>query len=372
MSLLAPEVIKVYNWASTLSTEVSEDDKFYQTNFFKLLDFKIKNTERGLIAISGLQGTGKTKLLKELQYNEEGEKVGAYLKWTRDWKKELFNLNLSTYYGLLRREHNALPHRILELSAGVKRNISVEEMEKDFGKAKCNALKEAALEEFMGSVSRWLIDMPDYSKSNMSLMNSDIDELQAFWDLARGGEYPHKCHVIITVQKELVMKNPHFFWGKCDITTLEPLTIDELVDAYKFITKDNMVFTDEALRLLAQLSRGVFRRFKKYVRITIEKNPVQPQPLTHNHVNEAVTEKQLFEDMELELYDIFKDVEKRKQAVSILNFLRGNANVNLKAIAENIDLSKFTVEKIIPKLNLYGYVKIKRGLGKEALVSLKL
>lgn len=302
---------KVYNWASQLTTEMGSVDKFYETKFFRLLLFKIRNTKKGLIAISGLQGTGKTRLLTELGdavKNQKGEALGFYQKWTRNWRKEALTWELvfDYYFRLL--------NTALENAATTKRvipefmlNLPLDQQEKIIGKAQCNRMQQEALEQFLKTVRLWLIDMPDYSKSNAGLMNADIDELQEFWELLRG----ENTHFVISVQKELVMKHPHFFWGKCDMVTLEPLTVDELIEAYRLITGDSVIFEDAALKLLAHLSRGVFRRFKKYVQMTIENNFDEDTPLKPEHVKKAITEKQLFEDMNLS-YMTYSQMMKRE------------------------------------------------------------
>jgi hypothetical protein len=211
--------------------------------------------------------------------------------------------------------------------------------------------------------------MPDYSKTNAASMNADIAAVQALWESLMDKD---STHLVIAVQKELVMKNPHFFWGKCDMMTLEPLSCDEIVEAYKYITGDSCLFDEPALRLIATLSRGVFRRFKKYVRLTIENNLEEFVPLKQEHVEKAVGEKQLFEDMELELCDIFNEREKRLQALSVISFLRKQGKTNIKTISEGINLTESVTQKITHKLVLYGYVCLERGLGKEKLVCLRL
>ena len=371
--------VQVYNWASELTTEGKTEDKFYATKFFNLLCFKIQKTKKSLIAISGLQGTGKTRILYEVG-RVFRDAVG--LKWSRNWEKEALTWSamLRDYVDALRDEMDTFldgwgrtglkSNIVKKLGRNIEssKDLDTSTIEGIIGKGRCNELKKEVLQCFLHEASMFLIDMPDYNKSNVGLMNADIDELQRFWELLNRRE----THIMITVQKELVMKHPHFFWGKCDMMTLEPLSADELAEAYRFITDDNQLFNEDALKLLAKLSRGVFRRFKKYIRLTIESNLDTRVPLGPEQVNKAVTEKQLFEDMELELSDIFTDREKRLQAVNIISFLRNNADVNIKTIAENVNLTETITQKIIQKFSLYNYIIIKSGVGKERLVSLQL
>ncbi len=373
---------RVHNWASELTTETSKvKGRFYETKEFKSLCFSIKKTRAGLLGITGLQGTGKSRLLHELN---EAFPNSFLLKWTRNWQKVMLEWDIvySDYIDCVEREAKQnlkefssarIRHPVLkkipdmnDLENFSRLGFSV--IEKITGKGRCNQIAKEVILRAFRRIPLLLIDMPDYNKSNVGLMNKDVDELQALWNLIATQD----IHIVVAIQKELMQKHPHFFWGKFLMTTLEPLSVDELVEAYKFITGDNAVFTDDALRLFAQLSRGVFRRFKKYIYLTIQHNFTEKLPLTVEHVNQVVTEKVLFEDMELELCDIFRGKEKQLQAVSVLNFLRNNSNVNIKIIAENIDLSEFVVQKLIQKLYLYRYVVVKRGAGKERLVSLQL
>lgn len=370
---------EVYRWASSIVGEVIEkgEDKFYKTELFNQLSFKTKHTIKGLIAISGLQGTGKTRLLSELAASIPNSLM---IKWTRNWQKDAEDWSpvLSKYDELVRNESEARledwcrksikKHLTSKLGRISSENFDSSYGEMILGKGYCRKLKMQAFTMALSEFSVLLLDMPDYSKSNASLMNADIDELQSFWETL-----DKKCvHIIVGVQKELVMKHPHFFWGKCDIMTLDPLSPAEMVKAFKFITEDPVVFDDSALHLLAVLSRGIFRRFKKYTRLTIESNLDEEIPLRSTHVEKAVNERHLFEDMELEMCDIFIDREKRLQALNILSFLQNNNNVNIKTVAEGVRFSETITQKIVQKLELYKYVTTKRGAGKEKLVSLQL
>jgi predicted transcriptional regulator len=369
----------VYNWASENTSEREVSSKFYPTKFFDLLCFRLRNTDRSLIGICGLQGTGKTKILYQLS---SLFKESLYWKWTRHWEEDalLWDVIRSDYSDRIHAEGEDVLHEnarlglkkelVNKLSRNVENFSDLDEsvIQRILGKGRMEEIKKEVLLDFFKQQTLLLIDFPDYSKGNVGFMNSDIDELQRFLELLAN----RGIHVVIGVQRELVMFHRHFFWGKVDIMTLDPLAPEELVKAYHFCTGNNTIFTDEALLLLAQLARGVFRRFKKYIKFAIESSPDSTQPLGLEQVNKAITQKQLFEDIELELCDIFAESEKRIQASNILNFLRANKDVNLKTIAEGVNLSETIAQKIIWKLDLYHYVTVKHGEGKEKLISLKL
>lgn len=360
------------DWAANFASDDREEcmDKFYQTDLFKLLTYRITNYKCGLIMIKGLQGTGKSRLLLELS---RVFPYGIRVKFTRDWKAKLMEDQavLDKYYELIemtykdiRLQENAAKHL---LTFGEIDNTDVEVMNKKVGKGRCRELHEQALKNYIESSKLLLLDMPDYTRKTAASMNGDIKALQEFW----GCTNQQNCLLIVTVQKELIENNPHFFWGKFMRETLNPLSPDELIQVYRLNCGDDGLFTQDALTLLGELSCGVLRRFKNYIRMTIEQN-IGGKSLTPEHVMKAVTTDQLNEDMEQELGDMFTNAETRRQALEILVYLRNQSDVNIKTISEAIGIGEQVAQKIIQKLALYRYVTTKRGEGNEKLVSLQL
>jgi len=216
-----------------------------------------------------------------------------------------------------------------------------------------------------------LLDMPDYSKSNANALVHDITAIQEFWESL---ENRAKTHLVIAIQKELVLKAPNFFWGKCDKYIVEPLTTLQLVEAFRLSNPDTEVFDPEALQLLGELSRGIFRRFKRYMRLTIEANQEQIPPMNKELVERTINDDIVFQDLDSELADLFDDEEKRRYASKTLNYLRSHSDVNMKTIAEDLgSISETMTQKLLQKLVLYGYITTKHGHeGKEKLVNLQL
>jgi hypothetical protein len=370
---------KVYMWAASgVSESISsnESDKFYETPVYKSLRFKLKNTESSLSLVIGLQGTGKSRILRQL--NNEGT---YWFKWSKNWKEELWQRGCaqSAYWDILAYEYEDQVHAYLKAGQSQRANKvgdprtimdrkETSLMEAFLGKSKCNELKDHAISSFIYSTKIILIDMPDYSRSNANALVHDIAEIQRFWESM---DHRGNTHLVIAIQKELVLKAPNFFWGKCDKYTVEPLTTPQLIEAYKLSNPDGEVFEPAALQLLAELSRGIFRRFKKYMRLTIETD-YQKLPITKDIVERAVTDDTVFQDTDQELADLFDDEEKRRCASRILGYLRSHNEVNVKTIAEDIGISETMAQKIVQKLALYNYIQTKRGDGKEKLVSLQL
>ena len=386
---------KVYSWASayTAETAIRFETRYYETEEFKRIIFKLENITNALIGVLGLQGSGKTRMLYELQsrlihmYNDPD--VAVYIKWKKDIYESMKQSEkvLTEYHEkLMDRAKNVLEkymdmHKIFPKIGRVPREDDLEYFDWRYG-AKCEEflpknerrkLFEESVNDILTTANYILIDMPDYTKSTAHRMNADIDKVQWLWQKLTDKSFVigHKSFVI-AFQKEMIMKHPHFFIGKMDLITLKPLTPKQLVEAYKMNNNTVQPFTEKSLRLIAELSRGIFRRFLKYIQITIEKNMDADIPLTTEHVNSAITEDLLIEDMELELGDIFKTKEKIAEAVRILNFLREHKECNVKTLAEELNLSESLTQRLIRKLETYRYINVRRGKGKEKLVSLKV
>jgi hypothetical protein len=377
----APDNLKQnYAWAASgVSESISDNrtDKFYETQVYKSLRYKLQNTNSSLSLVIGLQGTGKSRILRQL--NNDGT---HWFKWGNGWKEELWQkgCGLSIYWDALACEYKDQVQGYLSAGQSKRANKigdprfilqrkDISLMEVFLGKSKCNALKDQAISSFISDTKIILIDMPDYSRSNANALVHDIAEVQRFWEsLGNRGN----THLVIAIQKELVLKAPNFFWGKCDKYTVEPLTTTQLIEAYKLSNPDGDIFEPAALQLLGDLSRGIFRRFKKYMRLTIEANQERKLPMTKDIVEKAITNDIVFQDLDQELADFIENEENRRCASKILGYLRDHNEVNVKTIAENIGISETMAQKIVQKLALYNYIQTKPGQGKEKLVSLQL
>ena len=362
--------MKALDWAGNFTSDDQEEceDKFYETDIFKLLVYRIKNYKCGLTMVRGLQGTGKSRLLLELN---KAFPHAIRLKFTRDWREKLmedetvlnnFYESIESTYKDIVTQQNAAKHlwTVSEIEA------DVEVMNKKVGKGRCKELHEQALKNYLRRGRLFLLDMPDYSRKTAASMNGDIMALQEFW----GCTNQQNCLFIVTVQKELMDNNPHFFWGKFMKETLKPLTPDELIQVYRLNCGNDGLFDEAALRLLGELSRGVLRRFKNYVRMTIEQN-IDVKPLGPEHVMKAVTQDRIFEDMQQELSNVFGSEEAQRHALTVLDYLRGKSDVNVKTIADEIDLDEKTTQRLIQRLTSYRYVSTKHGVKNEKLISLQ-
>jgi len=126
---------------------------------------------------------------------------------------------------------------------------------------------------------------------------------------------------ILAIQKE--MFRDHFFFDKMEKVELEPLEPQQMVEAYRKRFKALAPFTEDALFTLARVSRGIFRRFLRYITLALGHWEIDGKGLIDTAiVKQAVTVERLAEDMELELAELFpKQSDLRLQVIRLLMHL---------------------------------------------------
>jgi len=176
---------------------------------------------------------------------------------------------------------------------------------------------------------------------------------------------------ILAIQKK--MFRDHFFFDKMEKVELEPLAPDQMLEAYlnRFETTDP--FTEDALLTLARMSRGIFRRFLRYITLTLDLWERRPKPrdlIDSATVREAVTVERLAEDMELELVELFpKQSDLRLQAVRLLMLLEESGPRKQTDLAEELGIEDYAISRLLAKLELHRYI-LRRREGTDKVVSL--
>jgi len=389
----------ILGWASEITAEArpSASIVYYWTEPVKKALFRLKTYERYFIGLIGLVGTGKSEALLELKDALRGKKVRNF-KWKNDlwdsfkdnlgaelceaYQKEvyesLFVLPKAKPFikkGLYGVEHDG---KYIDASYEEKRLLALRcelnwyqhNVEGMLPNTLLNPIRMDIIERWLEEVDALLIDMPDYSQKGCWKINKDLDGIAALWNLVREKEF--KANIIVCLQQELVVRQPHLILGKMDKIFLKPLTVEQLLEAYKLVFNNYFPFTEDGLRLIAKLSRGVFRRFKTYIRLSVEPyaENKRTDAVTPEDVKHCVTKEQLMMDMDLELSDVFKSLEKKRKAFDVIEFLRETPNVNQKTLSEALDIHATLLGKIIKDLKTYGYVDYERGKGKEFLIKL--
>jgi len=354
----------------------------------------------GVIVLIGLQGVGKSSALNATYTDialksaearrkaSEGKNADSkyqqihdilLLKWRR--QTELFeSLLLGTHevsHEYLRRYRTRLlellkPH-FLWLDAelgGRPERLNIDWAEKKLGKAAAKNLRKSVWLEMLADVDTILVDTPDYSKTDRRLAAKDLDEIYWLWNyLALSqGKNPN---LIITIQKE--MSGRHYFFDKMTKIELQPLRPEQMLEAYKLCFNATQPFTEDALLTLAKMSRGIFRRFMRYIALTLDKWLDQHEwekPVDAEIVKKTITAERMAEDMEPELNELFpKQNDLRLQAVRMLIHLGESGPLNQSQLAEQLEMKPYAVSRTLTKLELHRYVKRKRS-GNDKIVSL--
>jgi hypothetical protein len=144
-----------------------------------------------------------------------------------------------------------------------------------------------------------------------------------------------------------------------------------MVDAYRKRFRTAEPFTEDALVTLARMSRGIFRRYLRYIALTLrhwETN--KSERIDTTIVKQAVTVERLAEDMELELVELFpKQSDLRLQAVRLLMYLEESGPKKQSELVEELGLEAYAMSRLLAKLGLHRYIARRRE-GTDKFVSL--
>ena len=224
------------------------------------------------------------------------------------------------------------------------------------------AFERKCLLEFLSEASCILIDTPDYDKRNRREMINDLKALQALWEELNNYSIEEKDgyppNMVIFFQKELFQG--HFFFGKMLVHEKKPLDPRQMADYFEKRFPDHP-FTREALEELAALSRGIFRRFKKYIQTCLENYYLSQDisKITVEHVKKWISMDMLIRDMELELLDIFpKRKEQRVMTVKLLRYLheRGGMATQKEITEDLFEGEKMACSRLLRTLESHGYI----------------
>jgi len=396
--------VEVRSWADKLTSE--SHGEYWTTQWYvwpdpvRRLARELNFMRGGVIVLIGLQGVGKSSALKAIctdltiknmeaqRKASEGKRVDSHFQQIHDillfkWRRqsELFeSLLLGTHevsYEFLRRYCTRLlellrpqfPRLDLELEGRPER-LNTDWAEKKLGKAAAKNLRKSVWLKMLADVGTILIDTPDYSKTDRRLAAKDLDEIYWLWNyLAYSPD--KKPNLIITIQKEMFGR--HYFFDKMTKIELQPLRPEQMLEAYKLRFKVTRPFTEDALLLLAKMSRGIFRRFLRYIALTLDKWLDQgrwQRPIDTEIVKKAITAERMAEDMEPEMQELFpKQNDLRLQAVRTLIHLDESGPLEQSQLAEQLDIKLYTMSRILAKLELHRYIKRKRS-GNDKIVSL--
>jgi energy-coupling factor transporter ATP-binding protein EcfA2 len=352
-----------YEWSQRMRGESKDwmQDYYWTKPMDILCRIKLPHQEFGLLAITGLQGTGKTTGLR-MMYScmIEDDKPSAFIKWTRNWIEDFKTDDADFrdfYEEVLKKDFDLFMDVKGRAYIGKQEDLTAEYMEGKVGKGRCKDLKRDAVMEYLRSRKFVFIDLPDYTKTDVRFMATDFDEIQELWHrLLQRPDNPGDTTIVMTIQKELC-QGRHFFLGKFDITELPLLTPQELMQIYKWKFKSTAPFTKETLEVLAKLARGVFRRFQRYCGLTIQAFMADDKepPITGDYAEKAISDGVILEDMQLELYEKFPSDAQRRLAIDILRIFikKKGLEMSQQEIAETFGTNEMAISRVVNGL-VYG------------------
>ena len=248
--------------------------------------------------------------------------------------------------------------------------IPVRTIEREIGKNASEVLRRRTWLDILRRKKVILIDTPDYSRTDKRAMARDLNDIYWLWinlSKARG----RKPNIVLAVQKE--MFGGHFFFDKIQKIELEPLQPEQMIEAYRKRFGMTKPFTEEALLTLARMSRGVFRRFLRYINLALEVWSTHPDPchsIDRAVVKEAVTLERLAEDMEFELAEVFpRQSDAPRQAVRLLMELEEHGSLKQSDLVERLGIEDYSMSRLLARLELHRYVQRERS-GTDKIVAL--
>ena len=240
--------------------------------------------------------------------------------------------------------------------------------ERTIGKAATERLRRDTWLKTLLGVHVILIDTPDYSKTDKRRMDSDLDGIYWFWNnLVAAGS---TATIIVAIQKE--MFRDHYFLDKMRHFELTPMNPEKMVDAYRLRFETTYPFSEDSLLTLARMSRGIFRRFLRYIQLTLDfwERPDRSQEIDVETVKKSVPLDRLVEDMELEFHGLFpKHSELRTLAVQVILYLQENGQQKQSELISQFDVDGSAMSRLLGKLESTKHV-VRRRDGTDKIVFL--
>jgi ABC-type dipeptide/oligopeptide/nickel transport system ATPase component len=411
-----PLARELYDWSSRLTAEAGGSEEYYWTPEIEWLVTKLKLTKRALVGVVGVQGAGKSATMRAIRDQLKNEFPDSTVAVKVPESGGLVNALRSVFdYGggpyreeflLLIKEKivNELKRKqvFMDRARRLARRTGNSEMSLEISQLSAvrthqeaetvpswlqdlvphrvvRELEATALHLLIQQQRVILIDMPDYPKHDRRLIARDLDDIQGLWNrLMIHPDVTSDANIVVFIQKETFNYADHFLYGKMTIVDLIPLTTGQLLEAYKQRWGGYAPFTEDALQYIARMSHGIFRRFKRYITLTLE---MSSQPLLDLELIKKAVDEEIMRDIDKELESVFRKREQKEKALEVMKVLSdekirreeartggvksttesyGEARpdgLTQSDLAEMVDLSEMALSRLVRELEQHGYVK---------------
>ena len=394
----SPNVVGIRSWAKQLASENRDlgwvIHGYVWPESVKCALKKLEVGQSGLMGLVGLQGVGKSSALQALTFeslkanpynSQDFSSRVAYFKWQRSpimFRNLLDGLHELSKEYLLAYKQKIIPHLkdlvhlnpSLLADPGKLDHFKAERvLGKRLGREFVKSLQRHALVELIAFKESVLIDMPDYSRTDSRLLSRDLDEIQELWSSVNRLDVPKKPNFVIALQKEVFDKKSHFLYDKMDMVIVSPLEPEQILNVFLKRFGSPHPFTDDALLDLARMSRGVFRRFLRYVLMTLDVWECEGAVglIDAALVRKSIPVEVLVEDLEYELSGLFpKQSELKCHGVKLLMELSELGTQSQTQLEERLGLKGYEVSRLVQKLEL-GKLVARRRRGREMVISLR-
>ena len=356
------------------------------------LALSLELSSRGLYALNGWLGVGKSQALLALKNELSSKKITTlYIKieeragLTESIERQYQNylLRYERVYALEELQDLAHTNRAKFLKVKLNRGakdverasmINTSEAERKLSainfdlvykflpKDAVRRAKENAFRDFLRDCQVLLIDLPDYPRGGKQVMSRDLDHIQKLWNnLALEG---WDGNIVISIQRELLGEAgvSHYLLGKTSIYEIKPFSSSEILELYKMKWNSTSPFTEDALKYVCAMARGITRRWLRYLGIILQSwllDGRKPTPMDIKDVSEYLPMDEVAKDMDTELTHVFrKGVEGKKNAMAIITLVNAaDKPLNQKQVASTLKIGEMECSRIVDKLEDYGYLK---------------
>jgi DNA-binding transcriptional ArsR family regulator len=352
----------------------------------------------GLICLIGSQGVGKSSALMALsqrvpnsiilKWRREEEFHKSFLESTRKTSfeylyrysmkldRELDSKQIDSKVPFLNSWDQGLREQFAEDIVKLEREgehysavPDIDWVESKLDKQTVRRVRQETCFEILFDRAVILVDTPDYSKTDRRRMAKDLESIHWLWNKIASSGGPS---IVFAVQKE--MSEGHFFLDKAHKFELEPLQSELMVRVYVHRFEGAEPFTEKSLLKLAQMSRGIFRRFLRYILLSLdlwEEKADRREVIDVDLVAEAVPVERLAEDMELELFALFpKQSDLRWLAVRLIMLLEEGGERKQSELLDPLGVKDYTLTRLLGKLEEGRYITRRRE-GNDKIVSLR-